>query len=215
MKHVAFDLDGVLVDALSIHRGAFLEAWNAQVPEHPLDETFHDAHLASRNTTQKIRVLLSMGFGDGHDPVELARSVSDAKQALTAKRIDSAPATVGWLPELISSLKRDGRSIALVSNSVRATCERVLENIGVLHLFDVVIASDDPDVTANKPHATPYVMAAAKLGVPTSQVLAFEDSAVGARSAHAAGCWVCVVGEPTVDLEESRVRAWLRVLDDV
>lgn len=54
------------------------------------------------------------------------------------------------------------------------------------------------DVTRRKPAPDPYLLAAARLGVPPERCLAFEDSAPGTRSAHAAGMTVVLVPDMTV-----------------
>ncbi len=209
MKHVAFDLDGVLIDALAIHRTTFIQAWN-EVSSFKIDNDLHDRILASLSTKQKIKILRS----DCLLTDEQAELVATRKQELTANEIDNAKATVPWLFELINGLKQDGRKIALVSNSIRATCERVLINIGVWNLFDVVVASDD--ITPhNKPNPTPYMTAADKLGIKPSDLLALEDSPAGLRAAKAAGCWVLVVSDPLVALDVTNIRACLNTLDDV
>lgn len=215
VKHLAFDLDGVLIDALSIHRGAFVEAWNAHVPDHPIDAAFHDAHLASRNTVQKVYKLIALNKARGYDFEILLKEVPAAKQKLTAERIDEAQATVPWLRNLLCSLRDDGRLIALVSNSIRATCERTLANVGILDLFDTVVASDDHELFSNKPSGDPYILAARRLGQHPEDLVAFEDSTVGLRAARSAGCWLYVVSDPNEDLKERRIREWLRVVDAV
>lgn len=215
LKHVAFDLDGVLIDALAIHRECFVQAWNESVPDSPIDDAYHDAHLASRNTVQKIHTLIERRLAFGYDFEQLLDDVSRRKQELTRSRIDEAQATVPWLRRLIESLRDDGRLIALVSNSIRSTCERTLANVGVLDLFDEIVASDDADAKPSKPHPEPYLAAAKRLGERSEGFVAFEDSPTGIRSARTAGCWIYVVSEPQVDLEIARVRAWLKVIDAV
>lgn len=211
MKDLAFDLDGVLIDALHIHRAAFIEAWQTATGLTWLDEAFHDEHLASLSTRQKLRKLVAMGFLLN----EQVDTISDLKQRLTLDRIDEAPSTVPWLRELLGSLRYgDGRRLALVSNSIRKTCLRTLENNAILEFFDVIVASDDVKEGYNKPSSLPYTTAATELGCATTgDLVAFEDSAAGLRSAKAAGCWVYVVSRPSVDLEEAKVRSWLKIID--
>lgn len=206
MKHVAFDLDGVLIDALDIHRWAFLEAWMRLRATDAcwMDEAFHDAHLASLSTRQKAQKLASMG-------IVAPDGLLNLKQELTRERLHEAKPTTPWLGGLIGSLKADGRKVALVSNSIRATCWATLEGNQLLGYFDVVVASDD--VVDPKPAPGPYKLAAQRLGVETTALVAFEDSAPGLTAAKAAGCWPYVVTDPMIDLVESKVRAWLKVVD--
>ena len=49
------------------------------------------------------------------------------------------------------------------------------------------------DVVLPKPDPEPYLLAAKRLGFPTSDVLAFEDSPRGVASAREAGCPVVAV----------------------
>ncbi len=209
MKDLAFDLDGVLIDALDIHRAAFIEAWRHCTKLTWLDEAFHDEHLASLSTKQKIEKLKRQNLMFEWD----GEQICTLKQEITLKTIDTATITVPWLKELIASLKSDGRKIALVSNSIRATCLRTLSNNKLLELFDVIVGGGD--VPLGKPNAQPYESAAAQLGVATNNLVAFEDSPPGLLAAKSAGCWPYVVSQPSFDLEETRVRAWLKIVDVV
>lgn len=209
VKHLAFDLDGVIVEALDIHRESFVQAWN-EVVGHiwPLTKAFHNENIASLSTRQKVATLRLLARITDAEALEVERR----KQELTSFHIDFAPPTVPWLAGLIASFRADGRKIALVSNSIRMTCERVLANLGLTDLFDVIVSSSD--VAMNKPDPQPYETAAALLGLETSQVVALEDSVPGLRSAKAAGCWVYVVTIPNHDLLEGKLREWLKNVDD-
>jgi beta-phosphoglucomutase-like phosphatase (HAD superfamily) len=70
---------------------------------------------------------------------------------------------------------------------------QVVEAMG-FDAFDVVVAGDD--VVHGKPHAEPYLKAAALLGVEPKDCVAFEDSISGILSAEAAG--TVAVGIPNV-----------------
>jgi HAD superfamily hydrolase (TIGR01509 family) len=213
MKHIAFDLDGVLVDGLNLHKKCFIQAWNYWVNDTPIDEYFHDKHLASRNTKQKIENLVSLGYGKKYKFEDLLHNVSSMKQKLTIENIEEINATVPWLLDLISKLRDEGRKIALVSNSIRTTCEITLKNIGILHLFDTIVASDDFDVLLNKPNPLPYQVAAERLDKSVHDFVAIEDSVIGLRAAKNAGCWTYVVVNPTYDLEITKFKSWLNIID--
>ena len=60
-----------------------------------------------------------------------------------------------------------------------------LAALAILDLIDFSISLDD--VSAGKPEPEPYLLAARRLGIPTAEIAAVEDSVAGATSARAAG----------------------------
>ncbi|WP_151717327.1 HAD family hydrolase [Gemmobacter serpentinus] len=80
---------------------------------------------------------------------------------------------------------------ALCTSSHRESAHRKLALAGLAPHFPVVITRDD--VAQAKPHAEPYLLTAARLGVDPARCLVFEDSEPGAEAAHAAGCTVVQV----------------------
>ena len=70
---------------------------------------------------------------------------------------------------------------AVVSNGRRRELEKTLKHVGLLDLVDPVVSRDD--VSAFKPDPTPYLFAAASLGLDTQDCIAVEDSPTGLESA--------------------------------
>jgi beta-phosphoglucomutase-like phosphatase (HAD superfamily) len=83
--------------------------------------------------------------------------------------------------------------------SLRKTALQVVEAMP-FKAFDVVIAGDD--VVHGKPHAEPYLKAAAALGFAPSECIAFEDSITGILSAEAAG--TVAIGIPNMMIIPAR-----------
>jgi sugar-phosphatase len=68
-----------------------------------------------------------------------------------------------------------------------------LDRIGVAEFFhSIVSAENEPQ---GKPHPAVYLTAAGKLGVPSAECIAFEDSLPGLQSAKAAGMYCIAVPE--------------------
>lgn len=89
--------------------------------------------------------------------------------------------------------------VAVASNGRAEDVRGLLERAGMLHLFDVIVTIDD--VEAGKPDPAPYLLAAQRLGVAASAVVAFEDSPVGSQAAVGAGCTVVGINDdPEVEL---------------
>jgi HAD superfamily hydrolase (TIGR01509 family) len=73
----------------------------------------------------------------------------------------------------------------VVTTASSASVESLLRYHDIEAVFDVVVTGDD--VTHRKPDPEAYLIALGRLGLAPDECVAFEDSDVGAQSAHAAG----------------------------
>jgi sugar-phosphatase len=83
---------------------------------------------------------------------------------------------------------------AIVSGSTREEVRMMMENIR-LSVDSVDFILCDEDVGAGKPDPEGFLRAAARLGAPAAETLAFEDSPAGIESARRAGIAVAFVAE--------------------
>jgi HAD superfamily hydrolase (TIGR01509 family) len=90
---------------------------------------------------------------------------------------------------LLAGLDAVGVPCALVTASSRAIMEAVLKVTGLS--FSVTVCGED--VRRGKPDPEPYLLAAARLGVPAAGCVVLEDSPTGIAAARAAGCPVIAV----------------------
>nr|WP_052479199.1 HAD family phosphatase [Kibdelosporangium sp. MJ126-NF4] len=114
--------------------------------------------------------------------------------AVTSGRIDPLPGAI----HLVATAARVG-PIGLVSAAPRRYVVAAAEAFGLMAYLSAVVAGED--VTRGKPAPDPYLLAAARLGVPPHQCLAVEDSGSGIRSAHAAGMTVLAIPNPKAVLD--------------
>ncbi|TDE90338.1 HAD family hydrolase [Occultella glacieicola] len=130
----------------------------------------------------------------GHpNPAEVI--IADAVAMVAAVVREDVP----WLPgalDLLSSLAAADIPCALVTNAGRANADALLE---AAPPGSLAFATAAEDVTRGKPDPEPYLLAASRLGIDPSISIAFEDSASGARSAHAAGLSVWFIDSHTPD----------------
>jgi HAD superfamily hydrolase (TIGR01509 family) len=82
-----------------------------------------------------------------------------------------------------------GFQLAVVTSSMRAEIEPILQREGVLPLFHACVYGDS--VRKLKPDPEPYLLAKELLGVRSALVL--EDSQAGQASGRAAGCDVLAI----------------------
>ena len=70
----------------------------------------------------------------------------------------------------------------------------MLDRLGIADRFTVIVTG--ADVTHGKPHPEPYLVTAARLGVPPAACVVFEDATVGVVAAKAAGMRCIAVPNP-------------------
>jgi HAD superfamily hydrolase (TIGR01509 family) len=114
---------------------------------------------------------------------------------------------VTWRPgtlALLAEMRQAGLPMAMVTMSYRNLASTVAELLPA-GTFQALVCGDE--VRHGKPDPEPYLLAAARLGVPPSRCLAIEDSPSGIASAEAAGCLVVAVpNQVPVEAAPSRVR---------
>lgn len=105
-------------------------------------------------------------------------------------RAHGAPWQPGAL-ELLAQLRKHDVACALVTMSY-SSLAHILDSLVPAGTFTTIVTGDM--VTNGKPHPEPYLTAASRLGVATSDCVAIEDSPTGIASAEAAGAHV--IGVP-------------------
>ena len=81
--------------------------------------------------------------------------------------------------------------MAVASSSVRTDIEVILQSLGLLDEFEVIISGDQ--VKEGKPHPEIFLGAARLLGIEPAHCLALEDTTYGVAAAKAAGMYCIAV----------------------
>ncbi len=178
LKGLLFDMDGVLVNNLEVHRAAFAEFFRRYGVERSFDE-------------------LSRVFGKGNDdimgelmPKEVVervgiRELGYEKEAIYreiyAPIIEPQPGLLAFLAEA----EEAGLRSAVGSSGYRVNVDFVLEKCRIGRYFEAIVAGDE--VTRCKPDPEIYLTAAAKLGLKPEECVVFEDAEAGIEAAKRAG----------------------------
>lgn len=176
-------MDGLLLDSERV----IMQAWLAAAREQQLPLSEPDFLLVVGRGAQESTALLSQLLGG---PASFQRVRDRARASLAARPGIVFPLKPGAL-QLLVLLRARGVPCAVASSTEVDEVRRRLASVGVLDYFQALAGGDE--VSRGKPDPAVYLLAAARLGVPAAQCLAFEDSDHGARAAHEAGLRVVVV----------------------
>lgn len=108
---------------------------------------------------------------------ELAKLKSDFYLPLALGGLQAYPGAT----EGLEWLRSKKIATAVVSNAKRRELKETLERLNLFNYFDLVISRDD--VQLPKPDPTPYLFAAASLGLEVQDCMAVEDSPPGIEAA--------------------------------
>lgn len=178
LKGLLFDMDGVLVNNLDIHRQAFAEFFRRYGVERSFDD-------------------LSRVFGKGNDDImgELMpkdvvervgiRELGYQKEAIYREIYAPIITPQPGLKEFLADAERNGLKSAVGSSGYRVNVDFVLERCDIARHFSAIVAGDE--VTRCKPDPEIYLTAASKLGLRPEECVVFEDAEAGIESAKRAG----------------------------
>jgi 3-amino-5-hydroxybenzoic acid synthesis related protein len=179
IRAVIFDLDGVLVDSTEVMREAFNTAYAEVVGDGPAPFAEYNRHLG-RYFPDIMRLMglpLAMQEPFVRESYRLAHRV---------------PLFDG-VTELVQALRDRGLGTAIATGKSGERARSLLDQLGVLSMFDHVIGSDE--VAHPKPAPDIVLHALRLLGVRAEQAMMVGDavtdlsSARGARVAAVAALW--------------------------
>lgn len=174
LRALLLDMDGTLVDTAEANFAAYAQALSEIGIV--VDRDGFERVAAGRNWRQFLPGLVA---DTDVDPA----SVAARKQCIyetMAGRTRPIRAVID-----LALAARASHRLGLVTSASRAGVAAVLGAHGLAAMFDTIVTGDD--VAESKPSPMPYLLAAARLGVPPDRCLAVEDSDIGVESARRAG----------------------------
>jgi beta-phosphoglucomutase-like phosphatase (HAD superfamily) len=174
-RAIIFDCDGTLADSMPLH----WRAWQVISRRHgfslPEDRFYSLGGVPSRD----ILKVLSAEQDVPLDPLAVARE-KEAEYLPLIAQVEPINTVVGVARENYGRIP-----LAVASGGTKRIIEQVLDHLGIRHLFQAVVTSED--VLNQKPAPDIFLEAARRLGVPPQCCRAYEDTDLGMRAIRAAG----------------------------
>jgi beta-phosphoglucomutase-like phosphatase (HAD superfamily) len=170
-----FDCDGTLADTMTLH----YDAWYETLVPYGVDcpRSFIDTHAGVPTHGIVLEVNKLWGVNLDGDTITAEKEARFAERIHLAKPIDEVLGTAhaydGKLP------------LAVVSGGTKDMVHAILETIGAVDLFPVIITASDP--VAPKPSPDVFLEAALRLNVLANKCHVFEDGDPGIVAAQRAG----------------------------
>ncbi len=202
IEHVAFDLDGVLIDSLSLME----KAWEYAMEKTSLDFEFD--HYKRGVGMPFLDILNSMDIPTVYhqDIQSFYNEFSQNNQSLIV--IDSA------ILDLLRRLKGLGVKISIVTSKDKTRSTKIIESFFGSDLFDCHISPEDIASGRGKPSPDPLMQACATVGVDPYKTIYVGDMEVDKQSANRAGVHFVYANWGYGDLS-SKEDVWFDELQDL
>lgn len=174
LKGIVFDLDGTLVDSLSVTFDAF---------NHGIVRQGGRVH-----TPEEIIQYFGPGEGEIFGRIigpDKAQAAYDDFREYLDRNLGNVPLHAG-VEELLERIKSSGIPVAIVTGRSWNTTELILNHHRILDRFITVVANDH--VASPKPSPEGIRLALSRLKLQPSEAAYVGDMWVDIRAAHSAGC---------------------------
>jgi len=200
-RAILIDLDGTLLDTVP-DLAAAINAMLAELGRSPLPVSAVAAFIGKGADILVHRALT--GSLNGRAEAALFAQGKDAFYRHYRRLNGHAALVFPGVSDALAAFRTNGLRLACVTNKPREFTVDLLERVGLLDFFDVVVSGDD--TAERKPHAAPVLAACARLSVDVADAIMIGDSENDLLSARAAGCRAILVeggyneGRPVADL---------------
>jgi HAD superfamily hydrolase (TIGR01509 family) len=177
---IIFDLDGVLIDSKEVHYKALNMALS-EVDERYTITTEEHLKIYDGLPTRKKLSLLNEQKGL---PNEYFDNIWQRKQEITVDLLKSIEKN-DFLIKNFELLKSKNKLLACASNSISSTVDIILEQLGILKYFDLVLSNES--VNFPKPHPEMYWKTMLEMKVFPEKTVIIEDSPIGRIAAKNSG----------------------------
>ena len=172
---VLFDLDGTLIDSISLILGSMRHAFAKCERVIPTDEEWlTGVGIPLRTMFQRY----------APEDVEIDRLIAAYREHQLANH-DNLVRCYEEVPATLAALEQAGHPMAVVTSKGDVLARRGLELVGIAGYFKTIVSCDS--CTRHKPHPEPVLTALERLGYEPDEALFVGDSVHDIEAGNAAG----------------------------
>lgn len=193
LKAVLFDFNGVIINDEAIHR-ELIEDLLLQENLPPIAKDYNQCCLGRSDRACLRELLARRGRAVSEDYLSklIARKAQAYRQHLAS--LEQIPLYPGLEPLLIQ-LQSKALYLGLVTGSLRAEAEAILQQVNLAHYFQVIVGGDE--INQSKPEPEGYLLAVERLNhrfpevaIAPKDCLVIEDTLAGITAGKRAGMQV-------------------------
>lgn len=175
IQGIVFDCDGTLADTMPLH----WIAWNRIATRHGLHFPEDRFYALGGVPSRDILKLLSREQNIALDPIAVSAEKEDEYLPMLAQ-VQPIEAVVS-----VARAYHGKIPMAVASGGQKPIIEQVLVHLGIRHLFDAIVTSED--VSQQKPAPDIFLEAARRIGIAPQLCRGYEDTDLGMQAIIAAG----------------------------
>lgn len=200
IKLIVFDMDGVIVDTEYLDF-QLQQAYIKEIAKEPSKLTHNDfSRLVGRSGKDLLRRIKKLSQSDLADE-EIERGLQRV-EAQKYRKESYLPLFRQDILAVLDYARAHDIALAVASSTQKKYIFEILTNCGIQDYFDAVVSGEDFE--ASKPNPAIYLSVLNRLGIPSEQALAVEDSASGIAAAKKAGMKTVAYEEKRMAIDQSQ-----------
>ncbi len=174
-KGLIFDCDGTLVDTMPMH----YRAWQKIAAKHGLHFPEDRFYALGGVPSRDIAKMLAAEQGIPLDNLAVAKE-KEVEYLALIEQVEPIHSIVAIAREHHGKIP-----MAVASGGTHRVIKQVLTKLGIRHLFDAIVTSED--VVNQKPAPDIFLEAACRIGIEPQFCRAYEDTDLGMQAIRSAG----------------------------
>lgn len=195
IKAIIFDMDGTLIDSLSVWADSDREFLNSLGHEYDPKHSLAMKTMHFDSACEYLVRTFSLPFSPEETGDRILKIVE--KRYLHDLRLKDGA------EDFLNAARTAGIKMCVATSNKKALAEGTLKNLGISDCFDFVITSDEVGCGKESPEI--FIKAASALGVKPCEAAVFEDSLHAVTSAKKAGFAVVGVYDPLCETEFAKI----------
>ncbi|MCU0339205.1 MAG: beta-phosphoglucomutase [Spirosomaceae bacterium] len=203
-KAFLFDLDGVIVDTAHFHYQAWRRLANEKLG-FDISEEFNES-LKGVSRTESLERILAHGGTTLDEATKTDYGTLKNNWYVALVNQMTPDDILPGITDFLVQTRTAGIKIGL--GSVSKNARPILEKVGILDKFDVII--DGNKIAKGKPDPEVFLNGAAELGLLPEECVVFEDAVAGIEAGRRAGMKTVGIGKADILTEATLVFADLQ-----